>query len=447
MEPLLRVDANGGIGPWLATKYQVASDLKSVTLTLRQGVKFHDGSNFNATVAKWNIDQLLIAKNSAFASVSSVDIVDDYTIRLNMSSYSNILLTTLGDRYFMVSKAAYDAHGGGDEAKAWMRLNPVGTGPFKITDFKPGVSVKGVKFDGYWQKGLPYLDSIEGYGITDAFTRAQSFLAGEQDLIAGDLSKIEYDVQQKGYPIKDIYYLAVAMLVPDSKNPSSPLSNLKVRQAMDYAIDRDSIVKSLGYGFWPATYQYAIPGTASYVKDLSPRPYNPDTAKQLLTEAGYPNGFKTQILGNTMSTNKDAMAAVQGYLSKIGITVDINMVDNATYIGAISKGWDGFAGAGKSINANVNSSINANFSQKSNTNVSVLKPDEFQALLDASATSPEYNPALVQKVLRYMYDNAMINCLYGTSLGWIVKPYLHDLDLCTNISAMYWGTATAWMSK
>jgi len=447
LEPLLRVDAKGSISPWLATKWEVSSDLKSVTLTLRQGVKFHDGSDFNATVAKWNLDQLLNAKSSAFADVNSVDIVDNYTIRLNMKNYTNMILSTLGDRFFMVSKAAFDAHGGGDAAISWMRLNPVGTGPFKLVSFTPGVSIKGVKFDGYWQKGLPYLDSIEMTGIGDPMTRAQSFLAGEQDMVAGDLTKVEYDLSQKGFPIDYKYFLAIACLVPDSKNPNSPLSNIKVRQAIDYAIDRDAIVNALGYGFWPATSQWAVPGNPAYVTDLSPRAYNPDKAKQLLTEAGYPSGFKTQILGNSVTTNKDAMSAIQGYLSKVGITVDINMVDNASYNNMILKGWDGFAAASKSINVNMNSSINVNWSQLSIQNFSLAKPDDFQALYQASAASPEYNPALVQKVIRYMYDNAMVTPLYAVSRGYNLQPYLHGLDLCNNISAMYWGTATAWTSK
>ena len=363
-----------------------------------------------------------------------------------MNTYSNSILTTLGDRFFMVSKAAYDAHGGGKQAEDWMRINPVGTGPFKLVSFTPGVSIKGTRFDGYWQKGLPYLDSIEVYGIGDPMTRAQSFQAGEVDMIAGDLTKVEYDLQQKGFPINKMF-LSIAMLVPDSKNPSSPLSNLKVRQAIDYAIDRDAIVNALGYGFWPVTSQFAIPGTSAYVTDLPARAYNPDKAKQLLTEAGYPNGFKTQILGNSVTTNKDVMVAIQGYLGKIGITVDINMVDNATYNNMILKGWDGFAAASKSINANVNSSINVNFSQATLSNFSLAKPDDFQALCDASAASPEYNPALVQKVIRYMYENAMITSLYAVPRGYVVKPYLHDLDLNNQANAMAWGPGTAWMSK
>jgi peptide/nickel transport system substrate-binding protein len=447
LEPLLRPLQDGSVKPWLATKWEVSSDQKSITLTLREGVKFHDGSDFNATIAKWNLDNVIKDKRGDFVYVTSVDILDNYKIRLNFKSYSNSIINTLGDRFaFMVSKKAYDDHGGGQQAADWMKLNPIGTGPFKLESFKPGVSVKGVKFDGYWQKGLPYLDSIEVIGILDTITRSQSFEAGEVDMIAGDLTKVEYDLQQKGFDINK-GFLSIALLVPDSANPKSPLSNVKVRQAVDYSIDRDSIVKSLGYGLWAATDQYAVPGTPAYVKDLTPRAYNPDKAKQLLAEAGYPNGFSTQITGSSTVTNKDYITAVQGYLSKVGITAEIKLLDNATFNEMIQKGWTGFVAAPKSVNANMNVGLNSHFSKDSVNHPVLDKTDEFQALYKASATSSTYDPALVQKVIRYMYDNAMINCVYAISRGYIFRPYLHGLDLNNNANFMIWGTATAWRDK
>jgi peptide/nickel transport system substrate-binding protein len=447
LEALLKPMQDGSVKPWLATKWEVSSDQKSITLTLREGVKFHDGSDFNATVAKWNLDNVIKGKRGDFTYVTSADILDNYKIRLNLSSFSNSMINTLGDRFaFMVSQKAYDDHGGGQQGADWMKVNPVGTGPFKLENFKPGVSVKGVKFADYWQKGLPYLDSIEVIGILDTMTRASSFEAGEVDMIAGDLTKVEYDLQQKGFAINK-GFLSIALLVPDSANPNSPFSNIKVRQAIDYAIDRDAIVKSLGYGLWAATNQYAVPGTPAYIKDLAPRNYNPEKAKQLLTEAGYANGFTTQITGSSTVTNKDYITAVQNYLSKVGITADVKLLDNATFNEMITKGWTGLVAAPKSVNANLNVGLNAHFSKDSVNHPVLNKTDEFQALYRASATSSSYDIALVQKVIRYMYDNAMINCVYAISRGYILRPYLHDLDLNNNANFMIWGTATAWRDK
>ena len=119
-DSLLESDNNGIIKPCLATKYEVSSDLKTITLTLRQGVKFHDGSDLNATVVKWNLDQIIGAKIGEYTSVTSVDIVDNYTVKLNVSKYTNTLLNFIGST-FIISKAYYDSKGGGKEAIEAMR--------------------------------------------------------------------------------------------------------------------------------------------------------------------------------------------------------------------------------------------------------------------------------------------------------------------------------------
>ena len=90
---------------------------------------------------------------------SSSEVIDDYTVKVNLNTYINSIMSTIGGT-FVVSKAAYDAHGGGKDAETWMRSNPVGTGPFKLDSFKPTVSLRGVRNENYWQPGKPYLDAI-----------------------------------------------------------------------------------------------------------------------------------------------------------------------------------------------------------------------------------------------------------------------------------------------
>ena len=156
-DTILTIDNKAGVHPALATAWNVATDLKSITLTLRQGVKFHDGSDWNAQVCKWNLDLLVTGKYGDYAYVSSVDVVDPYTVKLNLSQYSNSLLTTIGST-MVVSQKAYIDHGANKDAETWMRANAVGTGPFKLVKAVPNVSVEGTRFDGYWG-GKPYLDA------------------------------------------------------------------------------------------------------------------------------------------------------------------------------------------------------------------------------------------------------------------------------------------------
>ena len=129
-------------------------------------------------------------------------------------------------------------------------------------------------------------------------------------------------------------------LIPDSKNADSPLSNKKVRQAISYAINREAIVKARGFGFWKVANQIPSPGQLGYVKNLELGQYDPKKAKQLLTEAGYPNGFKIKIIVMPAMVDRDAMVAVQRFLGEVGIQVELDFPDGGAYTALRWKdGW------------------------------------------------------------------------------------------------------------
>ncbi len=445
LESLLEVDFSGNIKPKLATDYQVASDLKSIKLTLRKGVKFHDGTDFNATAAKWNLDQMLGAKLSATTDWTSVDVLDEYTIQINLKNYQNTMLNNLGSYTgIMISPTAFEKNGG----KEGMRWNPVGTGPFKFVKYTKDTSMTYVKFNDYWDKGKPYLDGIEIDFIADPLTRSASFMAGEADAVGGNLSKTEYDIQQQGYPVVSCYS-GIAELVPDSKNADSPFANLKVRQAIDYAIDRDAIVKTRGFGFKSPVQQMAFPNSTAYIKNLEQRTYNPEKAKELLKEAGYPDGFETTISASSaVISDKDELVAVQGYLAKVGITAKVNYVDQGSYSALRSSGWkNGLLMTNTGIDANLNTTITREIAKSSPFFASLLKTDEFDALYQTSLTSREYDPALMQKIVQYIFDNAMVNYLWTVSRGDVVYPYVHDTGLYTLQAWNFWHPGDAWLSE
>ena len=131
---------------------------KVITLTLRRGVKFHDGTDFNAEAAKWNLDQAISTKQFGSVLIDSVDVVDPYTIRINLKQRDNTLLGMLGFSYIgmMISPTAFKTKG-----EDWVIANPVGTGPFRFASWQKDVKIAFRKFEGYWQKGKPYLDGIE----------------------------------------------------------------------------------------------------------------------------------------------------------------------------------------------------------------------------------------------------------------------------------------------
>jgi peptide/nickel transport system substrate-binding protein len=447
LETLLSGDLKGQLTPFLATNYEVASDQKSITLMLRKGVKFHDGSDLNAAVVKWNLEQLMNAKLGDNANYSSVDTLDDYTVRINLKKYTNTMLGTLAQTY-IISKDAYDKNGGSKGGAEYLQWHPVGTGPFKFVSYEPKVSLICTRFDNYWQKGKPYLDGIEMYFIGDAMTRSASFEAGETDCIGGDLSKVEYDLQQKGYKIA-LMYMSLRAILPDTNNTGSIFRDIKLRQAIDYAIDRDAMVKSLSYGFWSSTHQFAFPGTASYITNLSERKYDPEQAKKLLASAGYgEKRLSIKILASETTFNKDSLVAIQGYLSKVGIDVTLDMLDTAGYENYSGKGWNNaLIATGIALEANMNGIIERNLSQNRTRFVSLQITDELQALFTKAANAVTYDPASVQEVTRYIHDNAVLIPVYGTARGNVIKPYVHDAGFYTQQSWTMWTPADAWLSK
>ena len=155
---LLSVGDDGKYKPGLALSWDTSKDGKTITFKLRQGVTFHDGTPFNAQAVKSNIDNLIPPKATILSGITSVDVVDDYTVKLNLPAYNNLILYhfAANPATYMYSPEALKKNGAD-----WATTHPVGTGPFMLKDYQPNISLTLVKNPNYWQKGLPYLDGIE----------------------------------------------------------------------------------------------------------------------------------------------------------------------------------------------------------------------------------------------------------------------------------------------
>jgi peptide/nickel transport system substrate-binding protein len=442
IEALLRCDFYNVITPLLAENYSIAPDMKSITLNIRKGVKFHDGTTLDGAAVKWNLDQLKAAALSSTSKWTTIELVDDYTVRLNVSEYANTLLNGLAGAAYIVSPTAFKEKG-----KDYLLWHPVGTGPFKFVSYEKDVAVKFTKNPDYWQKGKPYLDGIEMLIINDTMTQASSFQEKEGDAIGGDMAKQALDLTSKGYPWVGNPG-GIFTLISDSGNPDSPFAKLKVRQALDYAIDRDAVTKAIGFGFKKPNLQLAYLDTPNYVTDVAPRNYDPDKAKQLLKEAGYPDGFKCSLTADGRSADRDAMTAVQGFLGKVGIVADLQIVDYATFNKLRTSGWkNGLLSSPLGIDANYNSTIDRYYAKNSVNFISSLRTDEFDAIYQQSLHTLKTDPALMQQMVRYIYDNAAITCLWSQIHGTILQPYVHDTGFQSLQSWPGWLPEQAWISK
>ena len=284
VESLIREDINGNYTPWLAEAWKVDTDKGTVTLSLKKGLKFHDGTDFNAEAVRWNLQHQIDAKN--VTGWKSVEVVDDYSVRINLQQYTNSILNVLAGSYGgIVSPSAFQKNG-----IEWARWNPVGTGPFKFASYDRGNVLKYIKNDTYWITGLPYLDGIEYRFIKDPMTQQAALkTAGAERIDVLNTTSPEQAAMLKsdGFEVVGMPTGPLA-LFPDSKDPKSPLADKRVRDAISYAIDREGIIKARGFGYWAPAYQLPGVDTPSYVKDFN-QSFDPNKAKQLLAEAGYPN--------------------------------------------------------------------------------------------------------------------------------------------------------------
>jgi len=343
LEPLFYLDKQSNLVPLLATDWKSDATAKTITLTLRKGVKFQDGSDFNATVCKWNLDQYRTSGRAELKKVSSVDIVDDYTVRLNLASYDNTLITylsTAADAGRMISKQSFDANGGKD----WATANLVGTGPFQLVSWTKSVGLNWKRFDGYWG-GKPYIDAVQMKEYADQTTAMMDFQAGNIQILGLADPRNAQTLQASGkYNVVTPPEGQVPAMAGYAKDPASPFSKVEVRQAMSYALDTKTMADSYGLGFWQVDNQWAVPGSSGYNPNVVGYPYNPQKAKDLLAQAGYASGINTTLSFWALSqTYTDESVAMQSSWKAVGINVTLNPIQRPAFADAASagKGWVG----------------------------------------------------------------------------------------------------------
>jgi peptide/nickel transport system substrate-binding protein len=321
---LINIGDDGKYHPGLALSWDASKDGKTVTFKLREGVTFHDGTPFNAQAVKANIDNLIPPNEQILSGITSVDVIDDRTVKLNFSEYNNLILFHFANNpaTYMYSPEALKKNG-----KDWATTHPVGTGPFILKEYQPNISVKAAKNPNYWQKGLPYLDGIEMFMVGEAITQALTLKAGQAHAIYS-AQQVVAELRDQGYPLQAGYggFLGLCFDAMNSEIFSKP----KVRAAIEYAIDKEAICSGPGQGLYAPTYQIVPSTSPDYNKACPPRKYDPAKAKKLLAEAGYPNGFGFKMF-YLDSSWKDGIVAAQSYLAKVGINMEVNYVNASAY--------------------------------------------------------------------------------------------------------------------
>lgn len=312
--------------PVLATSWELAPDESSYTFKLRKGVKFHDGTDFNAQAVKWNFDKVCASERSVLDKVTSIDVIDDYTVRLNLFAWDNLILDELiiRDECFIISPTSYEKNG-----EEWANTNPVGTGPWKFKELIRNQVVTYERFNDYWEEGLPYLDGVEVCLFADPMTAAASFRAGEVHSLYGvdPGSAIELRATGKyNFPSKPGGRVVIVM---NSTSPDSVWSDKQMREAFEYAVDKEAICEALGHGLVDSIYDI-IPDVLGS-PDTVPRKYDPEKARQLIAEAGHPGGIQVKLTyeAEIQPVQRDLLLAMQEDLAAVGIQLEMNPVARA----------------------------------------------------------------------------------------------------------------------
>jgi peptide/nickel transport system substrate-binding protein len=451
IESLFRMDNNGNTIPYLVDTVKEDPAAKTFTFTLKKGITFHDGTPFNAAAVQWNMMNFksTASGSATFAKLASIDVVDEYTARLNFSSWDNTLLTNLvSPPGYMISPTAFQKNGAD-----WCRNNPVGTGPFKFVSWTRDVSKVFEKYPNYWQAGKPYLDKIIITIIADPTVEEASALKGENDILSIATVKNASNLAAQGFIVsKCPVGGGLRTLIGDSGHADSPFANLKVRQAVSYAIDPQPIIDSVWKGMMPKTNQFATPGTWAYNPNVVGYPYNTVKAKQYLADAGYPTGFKTTLYCLNDPYQVSCYTAVQGYLQAVGIDAQLQVLDSGKWVDMQQNtGWNN-ALYGQGILVAADPLSNFQFLTSSSTSATAkttLKNAELdKTFADASAaTDFATKKDLTWKLQVLVHDTYCVWNPILVNVGISVKTKkVHD-DGISDMAFGLWSPENAWLEK
>jgi peptide/nickel transport system substrate-binding protein len=332
-ETLLLMGEDLKVAPLLAESWAFSDDSRALTLYLRKGVVFHDGTPFNAEAVKVNLERFrkAIFKFLLFPRVQTIDVVDEYTVRLNLDMPFAPIIAHLTHNFIaMVSPKQIAALEGKDI------MEPVGTGPFVFNRWVRGDHVRLVKNPHYWGE-VPYLDSVVFKVVPSDATRLVLLETGEVHAIMR-VPPLDAPRVAATPGLELVQVPSVRTIYFGFNYQRAPFTDVRVRQAFNYAVDKEAIVKEILGGAGGASDAPIMPLIFGYAPQ-EPYRYDPEKARQLLAEAGLPKGLKITIHHPTGRYLLDAAIAeaVQAYLAEVGIAAELVTMEWAAYLAFLRR--------------------------------------------------------------------------------------------------------------
>jgi peptide/nickel transport system substrate-binding protein len=329
-DTLVEPDMEGNIIPALASRWQISEDSLTWTFTLRRDVTFHNGDKLTSGDVKATLERVMdkataSPKASDFAAIKSVETPNDYTVVLRLSAPAVPLLATLASGWgAILPKSLIEA--GHDFAS-----KPVGTGPFVLKEWVRDNKIVLQKNRSYWMKGLPKLDGVEFDIIPERAVQVQGLISGQID--ATEMVDVEDLPALEASPKVKIEKMMTSLILVMGINCSRPpLDDLRVRQAINQAIDKQKVL-DVAYGGGAPIATFMNYGNAFYKDFTSLYPYDPDKARSLLAEAGVGKDTVLQMLvPNNYPPHIKAAELYQQMLEQVGLNVKLRLIDWSTWL-------------------------------------------------------------------------------------------------------------------
>lgn len=341
----------------LVTSWDISEDGLSITFNIREGVTFYTGNPVNAEAFKHSYERhislvggvtrpmmdMALGAIAEGSSVEQIEVVDEYTIRLHLVEPNPSILDYLGTKVVpIIDPAITEQHATEDDpwATEYWKSNTVGTGPYKLSRHEPGVEWELTPYEGYWNREAVKNDGIIVKVVPSAETRLMLLKGGEVDVVWGlpfkDMKDLEEDpdINVVRFPSRSQNFMIMNNTIP-------PFDNVKVRQAVSYAVPYNDLIEKALYGYaseLKSPFPLSMPGA-----DFGFWPYgdggNYEKAKELLAEAGYEDGFSTDLYVHMgKQDDLDSAMLIQSALAKVGIEVNINNVSSAAFFDALFGG-------------------------------------------------------------------------------------------------------------
>ncbi len=337
-ETLVKYDTNMNIIPCLAESWTTSADRLTWTFKLRKGVKFHDGTPFNADAVKYTFDRIMdpataSPRKSTLVMVKEVKVLDEYTVAVTTNKpFAPLLAQMTAYNIAIMSPTA---------AKKWEKKyaqNPSGTGPFKLESWTPGEKIVFARNENYWGD-KPYIDKVIFKIVPEDSTRVMLLLSGEADVIAS-VPPVLTEKLKQSKDVKILRKMGFRTIYMGLNNKIKPFTDVRVRRAVAHAINPEAIVNGILNGMANTGGSFESPVIPGAIQGLKPYAYDPALSKKMLAEAGYPNGFSTEIYTPTgrYLMDRQVAEAVQAQIKEVGIKAEIKAPDWGTYSALLDKG-------------------------------------------------------------------------------------------------------------